>query len=302
MLADDWKGIFLGQLNGLPAAGFRKFTTSLLEAEGFQDVTVDDRQGSNQVSGSGIYRAALFGFKVRFLSLRKEAVTKRHFHALEGSIRSHRERGLLIATEIIGKQLREYCQKDSRSSIDVIDGPMLCEACRNRRIGLTVTTHTVDKVETDLSDFGPLAGQAKDGPGFTPGLPPAQVAPAQWKTRDGSAFIPSMNKHASARFCEAWQYMASKIYEDDCRDLCAELLEKRILGNRIMLGKRKEELSASTQQQGCFCTITVGVPPKQFVWLLNHGLSNNEKRSFLQKVAVYAGFTFGRGQQIDIGL
>lgn len=277
MLADDWKDKFLGQLNDLPVAGFKRFTTSLLEAEGFQDVVADDRHSNNQVSGHAIYRASLFGFKVRFLSLRRRPVTKEHFLSLEGSIRSHRERGLLISTEIIGKQLRDYCQEESRSSIDLIDGPMLCEACRNRRIGLTVTTHTVDKVETDLRDFGPSVRSE---------VPEPKV---------------NLNPRAKDLYCDAWQRMANMVYKDNCRDLCAEILENRILGNRTILGKREEDLSVSTQEQGCFYTLKVGEHPERYVWLVNHGLSNADKRAVLRKVADFAGITFGKGQQIDVG-
>lgn len=297
MLVDDWKDKFLGQLNDLPPEGYRKFITSLLEAAGFQDVVANDRISGNQVSGSGIYRASLFGFKVKFLSLRKQAVTKRHFHALESNIRTHRERGLLIATESVGNKLRDYSQKVSRSSIDVVDGYMLCEVCRNRRHGLTVTTHAVDKVETDLRDFAPLAGQTKDGPGFTPGLPQKKVAPARGKAKYGDVFIPSMNKPANVRYCEAWQHMANKIYEDNRRDLCGELLEQGIISRRKLIAESKEGLSASTQEQGCFYTLEIG----EHVWLIDYGLSNKEKRKFLKQAADYAGFSFGKGMQIYVG-
>lgn len=255
MPANDWKERFLGRLNRLPQKGFEAFAIRLLAADGFHDVVVDHRKDGNLVGGNGVLRACLFGYGLRFLFVRNLPVTGLHVQILEKNVRSPGDRRLLVTTGAIDGNVRNLCQSRSSSYIDLVDGDMLCEACKRSRIGLKVTPPTDEKVEPDLGDFG---GKR------------------------------SSRVHGSSLYCHAWQFMASEVYKDSRRDLCGEIYNSGILGERTILGKRKEDLSASTQKHNSYCEITVGEPPNPIVWLVNHCLSNDEKIKILLKVAGYA--------------
>lgn len=281
MQADDWKDDFIRQLIKLPAAGFKMFTTSLLKAEGFQDVEVhDNKQSSNQVNGDCIYRASLFGLKVHFLSVRKQAITKEHhILPLEKKIKSHRERGLLISTSPIGNKLRAYCQKESKRSIDVVDRNLLCETCRNRGHGLSVSTHAIERVGIDLRDFGP--------------------APE----KESSLFVFEPGDKARETYGKAWQCIANELYGQrngmgERRNLFSEILEIKLFGNRKLFVNSKEKLP-QWARKSCY-PIKLGKPPHQ-TWLLNTVLSNEEKCRYLQLIADHAELSFGTGKQIDVG-
>lgn len=255
MPANDWKERFLGRLNKLPQKGFEAFAIRLLAADGFQDVVVDHRKDGNLVGGNGVLRACLFGYGLRFLFVRNLPVTGLHVQILEKNVRSPGDRRLLVTTGAVDGNVRNLCQPRSSSYIDLVDRDMLCEACKRSRIGLKVTPPTDEKVEPDLGDFG---GKR------------------------------SSRVHGSTLYCQAWQFMASEVYKDNRRDLCEEIYNSDVLGGRTILGKRKEDLSASTQKHKAYCKVTVGEPPNQIDWLVNKGLSNNEKIDNLLKVAEHA--------------
>lgn len=242
------------RLNNLPRDGYERFAKKLVEAEGFQDVVIDHSKDGDLAGGYGVYRANLIGYGIRFLFVRNLPVANIHVRILERNTRSPGDRRLLVSTGTIGSDIRDLCRRTS-SYIDIVDGDMLCEACKNSQFGLRVTPPTDEKVETNLRDF-----ENKK----------------------------STRVHGSTLYCDAWQHMASEVCKDCCRVLCAEISSSNVLGRRKILGEQKEDLSDSTQEYGCFCEVSVGEGEHEITWLVNHGLSNKDKVKFLLLVAEFA--------------
>lgn len=150
----EWQEELLDQLMLLPPDGFERLTQRLLRESGFVDTQVMGRTGDGGIDGRGAYRLSLLTFQVFFQCKRyKGSVGAPQVRDFRGAMAGRGDKGLLITTGVFTNEAKKEASRDGAPPIDLIDGTQLCELIKERELGVTVRTRTIEEVKVNTAFF-----------------------------------------------------------------------------------------------------------------------------------------------------
>lgn len=146
--ADGWRVRFLEALMRMEPQAFERLCQRLLRESGFLEVEVTGRSGDGGIDGRGIIQlAGLISFNVIFQAKRyRQNVSSGIVRDFRGAMQGRADKGLIITTAGFTRDAREEATRDGAPPIDLISGEDLVELLKQRGIGVTVTTRTVEDV------------------------------------------------------------------------------------------------------------------------------------------------------------
>lgn len=150
----EWQEELLDTLMELSPLGFEQLTQRLLRESGFVDTQVTGRSGDGGIDGRGAYRLSLLTFQVFFQCKRyRGSVGAPHVRDFRGAMAGRGDKGLLITTGVFTSDAKKEASRDGAPPIDLIDGTQLCELIKERELGVTVRTRTIEEVKVNASFF-----------------------------------------------------------------------------------------------------------------------------------------------------
>lgn len=147
-VGQSWKENLLDRLLLMPPDGFERLTQRLLREAGFVSATVMGRSGDGGIDGLGVYRLSLVSFPVFFQCKRyRGSVGSSAVRDFRGAMAGRGDKGLLITTGSFTTDAKAEATRDGAPPIDLIDGDRLCDLLKEHRLGLDVTTRTIEDVQ-----------------------------------------------------------------------------------------------------------------------------------------------------------
>lgn len=138
----------------LSPGDFERLSQRLLREEGFINTQVTGRSGDGGIDGQGVYRLSLLSFQVFFQCKRYiGSVGAGAIRDFRGAMVGRGDKGLLITTGTFTSNAQAEATRDGAPPIDLIDGARLCELLKNHRLGVHVTTRTIEDVSIDEGFF-----------------------------------------------------------------------------------------------------------------------------------------------------
>jgi probable mrr restriction endonuclease len=149
-----WKEVLLNEVMKLSPGDFERLSQRLLREEGFINTQVTGRSGDGGIDGQGVYRLSLLSFQVFFQCKRYiGSVGAGAIRDFRGAMVGRGDKGLLITTGTFTSNAQAEATRDGAPPIDLIDGARLCELLKNHRLGVHVTTRTIEDVSIDEGFF-----------------------------------------------------------------------------------------------------------------------------------------------------
>ena len=149
-----WKEVLLNEVMKLSPGDFERLSQRLLREEGFINTQVTGRSGDGGIDGQGVYRLSLLSFQVFFQCKRYiGSVSAGAIRDFRGAMVGRGDKGLLITTGTFTSNAQAEATRDGAPPIDLIDGARLCELLKNHRLGVHVTTRTIEDVSIDEGFF-----------------------------------------------------------------------------------------------------------------------------------------------------
>jgi restriction system protein len=158
-LAEDlWEDQLLETIRGISPAAFERLCQRLLRESGFIHVEVTGRVGDGGIDGKGVVRVGgLLSFHVIFQCKRYQgSVGAASVRDFRGAMVGRADKGLFITTGTFTKDARTEAQRDGAPPLDLIDGETLVAKLKELKLGVSVTTKTVEQVDVDHSFFSGL--------------------------------------------------------------------------------------------------------------------------------------------------
>ncbi|MDE0153244.1 MAG: restriction endonuclease [Gammaproteobacteria bacterium] len=150
----EWKEVLLKIIRGIKPGAFERLCQFILRESGFLKVDVTGHSGDGGIDGTGILRVNLLSFHVRFQCKRYTgSVGARDIRDFRGAIIGRADKGLFITTGRFTKDAEREAIRDGAPAIDLIDGEALCDLLKDRSIGVTVKTKTVETVIPEKEYF-----------------------------------------------------------------------------------------------------------------------------------------------------
>lgn len=145
---NDWQSVLLAALMKIDPSAFERLAQRLLREAGFVKVEVRGKTGDGGLDGVGILRVNLVSFQVYFQCKRwGNSVGSKEIRDFRGALQGRADKGLFITTSSFTKQASDEATRDGAISIDLIDGPRLCELLKQFDLG--VKTETIERVTID---------------------------------------------------------------------------------------------------------------------------------------------------------
>jgi restriction system protein len=144
---DLWQDQLLDRVMELSPAGFERLSQRLLREAGFINTQVTGRSGDGGIDGTGVYRLSLVSFPVYFQCKRyKGSVGAGAVRDFRGAMVGRGDKGLLITTGTFTGDAKAEATRDGAPPIDLIDGTRLADLLKEYRLGVQVTTRTIEEI------------------------------------------------------------------------------------------------------------------------------------------------------------
>ena len=152
---EDWQDRLLRVVKAIPPDAFERLAKRLLRESGFTKVEVTGRSGDQGIDGTGILQINLISFPVLFQCKRYDGtVGPSSIRDFRGAMMGRTDKGLFITTGSFTAEAKKEATRDGAPSIELIDGPLLCELLK--KLGLGVSVRMVEVVEPDSEWFNQL--------------------------------------------------------------------------------------------------------------------------------------------------
>lgn len=142
----QWKDELIEVLLNMRPDAFERLCKRLLRESGFIEVEVTQPTRDKGIDGRGIMKVnGLISFPVAFQAKRyRGGIAPKEIQSFRGAMEDG-EKGIFITTGTFSKKAIEEAKRKPVSSIDLIDGNMLCEKLKELQLG--VETKLVETVE-----------------------------------------------------------------------------------------------------------------------------------------------------------
>lgn len=152
---DTWRTDLLEALRGMPPVAFERLCQRVLRESGFVEVEVTKQSGDGGIDGHGRIRlAGLISFSVVFQCKRYAgSVSPDLVQAFRGAVDGRADKGLFITTGTFTRNARLEATRPGAVPIDLIDGESLVDKLKDLKIGVKITTRTVEEVDVDADWF-----------------------------------------------------------------------------------------------------------------------------------------------------
>ena len=150
--AGDSRDQLLASLKNMDPAAFERLCQRLLRESGFVKVEVTGKAGNGGIDGVGVLRMNLISFQVLFQCKRYAgAVSSPTVRDFRGAMQGPRRQG----TDYHNRHIHSRCTTRSnagwRAGIDLVDGELLCQLLRERRLGVLVREVHTEEVSVDVN-------------------------------------------------------------------------------------------------------------------------------------------------------
>ena len=144
----NWREELLEVLMSMPPDAFERLCQRLLRESGFIEVEVTGRSGDGGIDGHGIIQlAGMVSFNVIFQAKRyRSNIGASVVRDFRGAMVGRADKGLIITTAGFTRDARMEATRDGAPPIDLIRGADLVERLKDLRLGVDVTTRTVEDV------------------------------------------------------------------------------------------------------------------------------------------------------------
>ncbi|MGN6773699.1 restriction endonuclease [Rhizobium sp.] len=150
----DWRDQLLAALKAMAPASFERLCQRLLRESGFVKVEVTGKSGDGGIDGVGVLRMNLISFQVLFQCKRYAgAVSSPTVRDFRGAMQGRADKGLIITTGNFTADARREATRDGAPAIDLVDGELLCQLLKDRRLGVTVRELRTEEIGVDGSFF-----------------------------------------------------------------------------------------------------------------------------------------------------
>jgi restriction system protein len=152
--AGDWREQLLTALKAMDPTAFERLSQRLLRESGFVKVEVTGKSSDGGIDGVGVLRMNLISFQVLFQCKRYAgAVTSPTVRDFRGAMQGRADKGLIITTGNFTADARREATRDGAPAIDLVDGELLCDLLKERRLGVTVREVRSEEVSVDKLFF-----------------------------------------------------------------------------------------------------------------------------------------------------
>jgi len=146
----DWRDHLLVALKAMDPAAFERLCQRLLRESGFVKVEVTGKSGDGGIDGVGVLRMNLISFQVLFQCKRYAgAVSSPTVRDFRGAMQGRADKGLIITTGSFTADARREATRDGAPAIDLVDGELLCQLLKERRLGVNVREVRTEEVSVD---------------------------------------------------------------------------------------------------------------------------------------------------------
>lgn len=146
----DWRDQLLTRLKALDPAAFERLCQRMLRESGFVKVEVTGKSGDGGIDGVGVLRMNLISFQVLFQCKRYSgAVSSPTVRDFRGAMQGRADKGLIITTGSFTADARREATRDGAPAIDLVDGELLCELLKERRLGVVVREVRIEDISVD---------------------------------------------------------------------------------------------------------------------------------------------------------
>jgi restriction system protein len=150
--AGDWRDQLLVALKAMDPSAFERLCQRLLRESGFVKVEVTGKSGDGGIDGVGVLRMNLISFQVLFQCKRYAgAVSSPTVRDFRGAMQGRADKGLIITTGSFTADARREATRDGAPAIDLVDGELLCQLLKDRRLGVTVKEVRTEEIGVDGS-------------------------------------------------------------------------------------------------------------------------------------------------------
>lgn len=151
----SWEDSLLETLCSIPPDAFERLCQRLLRESGFTKVEVTGKSGDGGIDGAGVLRMNLVSFQVLFQCKRwKGSIGAPVVRDFRGAMVGRADKGLVITTGSFTSEARKEAVRDGAPAIDLIDGELLCQLLKEKKLG--VKTRMIEEVELEPGFFGSL--------------------------------------------------------------------------------------------------------------------------------------------------
>lgn len=148
--AGDWRDQLLAVLKTMDPAAFERLCQRLLRESGFVKVEVTGKSGDGGIDGVGVLRMNLISFQVLFQCKRYAgAVSSPTVRDFRGAMQGRADKGLIITTGTFTADARREATRDGAPAIDLVDGELLCQLLKERRLGILIREVRTEEVSVD---------------------------------------------------------------------------------------------------------------------------------------------------------
>lgn len=151
----DWRDELLAALKAIEPSAFERLCQRLLRESGFVKVEVTGKSGDGGIDGVGVLRMNLISFQVLFQCKRYAgSVSSPTVRDFRGAMQGRADKGLIITTGTFTADARREATRDGAPAIDLVDGELLCELLKERRLGVAVREVRTEEVTIDTAFLG----------------------------------------------------------------------------------------------------------------------------------------------------
>lgn len=280
----------LNKLDALPSKKFGIFMSELLEKDGIDHLSVS-KNNRQQLIGSGTFNTSLIAVRVCVMGLRNvgEVDINRHLEVeaeqeqgqfglpIKTAISSWHERcrmtnghrGLLVTTGLYTLDFVDWANRLSDGFIDLVDGPKLCNVCEE-------TSIDVELLEDEEREF---EGE--------------EILDVNNNGTIHAVFFGKKHIFSDAidSYVAAWNALI-----DMRPSICEELYDDPMFRKRERraLGRPGEGRQLNKKYPTRFKTLKNG-------WVVGGQYSNDAKRIMIKYATKHANYSFGKGNNIDVG-
>ena len=153
----DWRDQLLNSLKAIAPAAFERLCQRLLRESGFVKVDVTGKSGDGGIDGVGVLRMNLISFQVLFQCKRYAgAVSSPTVRDFRGAMQGRADKGLIITTGSFTADARREATRDGAPAIDLVDGELLCQLLKDRRLGVAVREVRTEEISIDHGFFSAI--------------------------------------------------------------------------------------------------------------------------------------------------
>ncbi len=150
-----WREDLQNIIREMPPDTFERLFQRLLRESGFIEVEVTGKSGDGGIDGHGIIRlAGLISFPVLFQCKRYSgSVSTNVVRDFRGAMAGRADKGVILTTGTFTRDAQREATRDGAPPIDLIDGELLIDKMKELKLGVNVSSKTVEVVEVDEGWF-----------------------------------------------------------------------------------------------------------------------------------------------------